>query len=113
VVLVLLLLVCAIAPLGPSDCIVVRVVVRERTEGAGDEKVLSPASAVRLVPAIVDGRCEGAAIEREVSSVKTVGAIDRSPLVGGGISSIDTLTEPSRPEDVRLDDIPLRPVETE
>lgn len=37
----LLLLCMAAAPLGIKDCIVVRVVVKERTDGAGDEKVLS------------------------------------------------------------------------
>jgi hypothetical protein len=62
------------APLGASDCIVVRVVVRERTEGAGEENVLSPPlreskppPAVRLVPATDDARWEGAVTEREVS----------------------------------------------
>lgn len=45
-------------PFGPIDCIVVSVVVSERTDGAGDEKVLSPPRresspppAVLLVPA--------------------------------------------------------------
>ena len=49
------------APLGPIDWIVVRVVVRDRTEGAGEEKVLSPPLrdskppfAVRLVPVTDD-----------------------------------------------------------
>lgn len=55
------------APLGPIDCMVVRVVVRDRTEGAGEEKVLSPPFresrppfAVRLVPVTDDAMCEGA-----------------------------------------------------
>lgn len=46
---------------------VVRVVVRDRTEGAGEEKVLSPPfresrppPAVRLVPVTEDAICEGA-----------------------------------------------------
>lgn len=64
---------------------VVRVVVNERTEGAGDEKVLSPPFlesspplAVRLVPATDEAMCEGALIDNEAScSVETVGAVDR------------------------------------
>ncbi len=60
-------------PLGAIDCIVVRVVVKDRTEGAGDEKVLSPPLreskpfAVRLVPATEVAACDGAVMEREVS----------------------------------------------
>lgn len=51
----MLLLCVAAAPLGTNDCIVVRVVVKERTDGAGDEKVLSlprreSMFAVRVVP---------------------------------------------------------------
>lgn len=65
----------AVPPLGAIDCIVVRVVVKERTDGAGDEKVLSPPRreeskpqfTVRLVPASDEAPCEGAMIEREVS----------------------------------------------
>jgi hypothetical protein len=62
------------APFGPIDCMVVSVVVRERTDGAGDEKVLSPSLlesklpfAVRLVPANDEAPCEGAVIDRDAS----------------------------------------------
>ena len=63
-------------------CIVVRVVVRERTEGAGDEKVLSPPRrpAVRLVPAREGAPWEGARMERP-------------QVVGGGCSSLERRTE--------------------
>ena len=66
---------------GAPDCMVVNVVVVDRTEGAGDEKVLpAPPSAplklgppaVPLVPAL-----EFAVSDRTVSEfVATVGAID-------------------------------------
>jgi hypothetical protein len=58
-------------PFGPTDCIVVNVVVKDRTEGDGDEKVLSPPLrdsmppfAVLLVPAKDGAPCEGAISER-------------------------------------------------
>jgi hypothetical protein len=74
-------------PFGASVCMVVRVVVRDRTDGAGEEKVLSPPLrqlAVRLVPASDDSTCEGAVMERRVScSVDTVGAIERPPVARG------------------------------
>ena len=69
----------------------VRVVVRDRTEGAGEEKVLSPPLrdskppfAVRLVPATEEATCDGAFIEWPASwSVDTVGAMEMAPVVGG------------------------------
>lgn len=86
-----------IAPFGPTDWIVVKVVVKDRTDGAGEEKVLSPPlresrppPAVRLVPVTDDAMCEGAWMEWLVSwSVDMVGAIDIPPAVGGAGSSAD------------------------
>lgn len=78
------------AAAGPdTECIVVRVVVRERTEGAGDENVLSAPCPVVLSPhpfvAFVacpdEGACEAAA--SECAAVDTVAAIDLFPMVGG------------------------------
>lgn len=52
---------------------VVKVVVRDRTDGAGEEKVLSPLResrpplAVRLVPVTEDAMCDGAWMEWLVS----------------------------------------------
>lgn len=89
------------APFGPMDWIVVSVVVRERTDGAGEEKVLSPPLreskppfAVRLVPVTDDAMCDGAFMERPPSwSVDTVGAMDIAPAVGGALPSPDERTE--------------------
>ena len=94
------------------DWIVVRVVARERTEGAGDEKVLSlprrnstPPFAVRLVPAMEEAPCDGA-VDLDVSfSVDMVGAMDLPPAVGGArrsSSSIDERRESPRARDVAL-----------
>jgi hypothetical protein len=94
------------------DCIVVKVVARERTEGAGDEKVLSPPLrnsippfAVRLVPVRDEAPCDGA-VDLEVSfSVDIVGAMDLPPAVGGARrspSSIDERAELSRAREVAL-----------
>jgi hypothetical protein len=79
------------------DCIVVRVVVRDRSDGAGDEKVLSaplpvlgPPLTVADVLAPDDAPCDGAASECATSaSVDIVGATDRFPIVGGGIPSTE------------------------
>jgi len=56
------------------DCIVVSVVVRDRTDGAGEENVLSPPlldscppPAVLLVPATEDAPWETPAIDLDVS----------------------------------------------
>lgn len=102
------------------DCIVVSVVVSERTEGAGEEKVLSPPRrdsrppfAVRLVPASDDAPCD-TATDREVYvswSVETVGAIDRPPVVGGGRPSVDNRGDSLRPREAALEDLALRAVE--
>ena len=51
---------------GAAECIVVRVVVKDRTEGAGDEKVLSfprppeltPHPTVAFVPSTDDVACD-------------------------------------------------------
>ena len=109
------------APLGATDCIVVSVVVRDRTDGAGDENVLSPPlrestpqPTVRLVPATDDVPCEGAIIECDVScSVEIVGATDRPPKVGGAWPSEETRMDSFRAEDVMLEDLLVRPVVTE
>lgn len=60
-------------PIG-MDCMVVSVVVSDRTEGAGEENVLSPPRrestpplAVRLVPATDEAPWDGAAIECAIS----------------------------------------------
>jgi hypothetical protein len=88
---------------GAIVCIVVSVVVRDRTDGAGEEKVLSPPLrpfAVRLVPVIDVSPCEGAIIERHVPcSVDIVGAIERPPVVGSGCPSFDSRTESVRSRD--------------
>lgn len=73
---------------GAADCIVVKVVVRDRTDGAGDEKVLpsralmpfelTVAPSVAVVPAL-----EVAASEWTVSAfVARVGAVDLLLMVG-------------------------------
>ena len=69
---------------GAADCTVVRVVGRERTDGAGEEKVLPspPAFAEAAVPApvVVVPVLECAASECVVSGfVETVGATDLLP----------------------------------
>ena len=102
-------------PFACTDCMVVRVVARDRTDGAGDEKVLSPPLrdsrpplAVRLVPAIDDAPCEGAMTEWWASwSVETVGAIDLPPAVGGGRPSLEARGEMLWSTDVALDVTPL------
>lgn len=78
----------------------VRVVVRDRTEGAGEENVLSPLResrpppAVRLVPVTDEAMCEGAWMEWVASwSVDMVGAADMPPAVGGAVSSADVPPE--------------------
>ena len=75
------------------DWIVVKVVVRDRTEGAGDENVLSPPFlpfAVLLVPATEDAKCEGAWIDGVAScSVDTVWAAER----GGAMPSTDECSD--------------------
>jgi hypothetical protein len=103
--------------LGATVCIVVSVVVSDRTDGAGEEKVLSPPLrpfAVRLVPASDASPCEGAIMERHVPcSVDTVGAIERLPVVGGGCSSPDNRTESVWSRDDTLVNRRLGPEDTE
>jgi hypothetical protein len=83
---------------GAAECIVVRVVVKDRTDGAGDEKVLSPwpvlipPPMVADVPAADDAPCEGAASECG-PSVDIVGAEDLLPMVGGWCPSSDMVIE--------------------
>jgi hypothetical protein len=78
--------------------------VRDRTDGAGEEKVLSPPLrpvVVRLVPDV--SPCEGAIMERHVPcSVDIVGAIERPPVVGSGCPSFDNCTESARSRDDAL-----------
>ena len=72
---------------GADDCMVVSVVVRERTECVGDEKLLSLTAppVVIVVPAL-----EGAVSELSVSGlVDTVGAADLVLLVGAGWPSLE------------------------
>lgn len=80
---------------GADDCIVVNVVVSDRTDGAGEENVLpSPPPfplvlrappAVPVVPAL-----EGAVSELTVSGlVDSVGAADFVLIVGACCSSLD------------------------
>lgn len=46
---------------GAAECMVVRVVVKERTDGAGDEKVLSPWPVLIPPPIVADvSAAEGA-----------------------------------------------------
>ena len=80
---------------GPAaEWIVVRVVVKDRTDGAGEENVLSAPRVELMPPAVAfvacpdEGVCEGATSERAVSgSVDIVGAVDLLPIVGGACSS--------------------------
>lgn len=83
---------------GAAECIVVSVVVKDRTDGAGEEKVLSawpeliPPPIVADVPAADDAPCEGVASECG-PFVDIVGAEDLLPMVGGWCPSSDMLIE--------------------
>lgn len=109
------------AALGAADCIVVRVVVNERREGAGDENVLSaprpeltPHPTVAFVPCPEDAACEGAASECAPSgSVETVAAVDLFPIVGGGRPSSDDRRECLRSTEDALIELPVGTVENE
>ena len=73
---------------GTAECMVVRVVVKDRTECAGDENVLSPWSVLIPPPIVADvPAAEGAPCEGAVSeggpSVDNAGAEDLLPMVGG------------------------------
>lgn len=90
-----------------AECIVVRVVVRDRTDGAGDEKVLSAPRPV-LPPTVAfvappeDVVWEGAASEW-ATSVDIVAAVDLFPIVGGGSpSSEDRIESPLLLKDDKL-----------
>lgn len=102
---------------GAMDWMVVKVVASERTDGAGDENVLSPPRrdsmpplTVLLVPATEDAPCDTAVTDRDVSwSVEIVGAMDRD---GGGdrpSSTTDDLLDPWL--DSVIDVLPLLAVE--
>lgn len=87
-----------VAAAGAAECIVVSVVVRDRTDGAGDENVLSlplpPPPIVPIVASPDEAACEGAASECAWScSVDIVAARDLFPIVGGGNPSTDDWTE--------------------
>ena len=82
-----------VVPFGAAECMVVRVVVSDRTDGAGDENVLSaprpeltPPSTV-VFPPPDEAPCDGAASSTEAF------AVDLLPIVGGGWPSTDVLTE--------------------
>lgn len=74
---------------------VVSVVVSDRTDGAGDENVLSaplpmvPAPTVPAVPAPEDAACDCAASDRAIRSVDTVGAADLFPAVAEAMPSTE------------------------
>lgn len=106
---------------GAADCMVVRVVVIDRTDGAGEENVLSaprpevPYPIVAFVPSPDDGACDGAASECAFSaSVDIVAAIDLFPIVGGGRPSSDDRTDCllCRIDDVLME-LPVGTVEKE
>ena len=92
--------------------------MRDRTDGAGDEKVLSfprpeltPHPTVALVPAPDDAACDCAASECAMS-VDAVAAIDLFPIVGGGSpSSEDRIDSPLRFRDEELIVFPVGTVE--
>jgi hypothetical protein len=98
---------------------VVRVVVSERTDGAGEENVLSLprpelTPTVAFVASPDEGACEGAASECAWScSVDMVAASDLLPIVGGGNPSTDDRTECLRSKDVVLIEVPVGTVENE
>lgn len=69
---------------GAADCTVVKVVVNDRTDGAGDEKVLpSPPPYTPPLPVTVVPVFEYPASDRAVSPfVDSVGAVDLALLPG-------------------------------
>lgn len=97
--------------MGAADCIVVRVVVNDLTDGAGEENVLpAPFPVLVAYPAVAvvaspdDGACEVAASER-ATSVDTVAVTD---LFGGGSPSDDDSRE--SPGGSKEELLELRPV---
>lgn len=104
---------------GAAECIVVRVVVRDRTDGAGDENVLSPwpeptpPPIVADVPAADGAPCDGG-VSDGCPSVDTVGAEDLFPMVGGWCPSSDMLADcPLSFNDAVLIELPVGTVEKE
>lgn len=94
----------------------------DRTDGAGDENVLSgprpeltPQPTVAFVASPDDGACEAATSECATSgSVDKVGAVDLLPIVGAGRPSCEDLTECLlRFKDELLMLFPVGPVEKE
>lgn len=87
----------AALPFAATDWMVVSVVVSDRMDGAGLEKVLSPPlrdstppGTVRAVPAIELAWWLGAVVDCDPSwSVDTVPVTLRAPTVGGARPSID------------------------
>jgi hypothetical protein len=79
---------------GPAavECIVVRVVVNDRRDGAGDENVLSaPLPVLGTPPTVADVPAPDEAPWdcAASASVDIVGATDRFPIVGGGRPSTE------------------------
>lgn len=106
--------------MGAAEWMVVRVVVSDRSEGAGEENVLSaplpeltPHPTVAFVPCPDDGACEGAASECAPCSVDIVGAVDLFPIVGGGSPSKDERRERLRSSEDVLTELPVGTVENE
>lgn len=97
---------------------VVSVVVSDRTEGAGEENVLS-APLPELTPTVAfvscpeDGACDGAASECAPPAVDIVGAVDLFPIVGGGRPSKEERRECLRSIEDALIELPVGTVENE
>jgi hypothetical protein len=109
------------AACGADEWIVVSVVVKDRTEGAGEENVLSwplpeliPQPIVVFVSLPDDGAWDGAASEWATSgSVDIVAAIDLLPMVGGIPSSEERIDRPLRSREFVLIDVPVGTVEND
>jgi hypothetical protein len=100
---VLLLVLCDVgAALGVAECMVVKVVAKERTEGAGEENVLStPRPELPIVVFVAwpeDAAWEAAASECAIS-VEIVAAVDLFPIVGGATPSTEDRRECLRSSD--------------
>lgn len=79
---------------GAADCTVVRVVVRDRTDGAGEEKVLPSPPPLELMPppAVADVPALENAVSDIVASpfVERVGATDFLPFAMGCCSWLES-----------------------